>query len=192
MKISDSSAVLQSFRDLAATQDTGVVQLTKTDGGNILGVGRTDGHREVQWVTSTGDPQADAALDLFMQALNDRYGSHIQSSVAHELGLSNGVALESRHVSVALEMAENHLGVYAGIHFMMRLDHSAQTDSPGFRSTLEALGYSSALLSSEDRQRIDERFTALHAAHADGDRQQVSQAMCTTLLEQAIRECLAR
>jgi hypothetical protein len=161
MKVGDF-APLQPFRNLA--EESGVVRATPGENGNVLGVGRSD-HREVQWLGSTGDPAADSAMNLFMDALLQEYGQGIQASVARELGLTPGRPLEAREVSLAITMAEHHVGVFEGANFMTQLPVSASANGAPFVAICDHLGIDATALRQADRAAIDKTFgDALGAA----------------------------
>lgn len=189
MKIggNDPGALLQAFQNIA--KDEGVVRASGSeDTSRVLAVGRSSDNREVQWVTSTGDADTDAAFDLFMQTLTANFGGTIQASIANELGLSPGKPLEAREVRLALEMAENHVGVYEGINFMTQLQFSAASGGSGFGAVAENLGINPANLSDTDRKNIDQQFAAAFNEASQGHTRSVSSDDAAALLATILRE----
>jgi len=159
---------IEAFEQAAAKG--GVILLERaSDGMRVIATGVTRDRRHVAWVqTQTageGDPTG-----VFLGLLEGRFGQRISDMVAREMGLEANRPLHAREVQRAIQLAKDSQAMFAGMNFMTRLQLSAVSNGPEFRSACAELGLDPDALSQADRQEIDRALEQAfrEASGADG------------------------
>jgi hypothetical protein len=177
---------IQSFRDGAQLGDS--VQV-RVDGQNFKVVAQGQmqaqgaGTRSVAWVEGGAD-----TTSMFVDAMSHAFGGRLSGAIARELGLdpAPGQPLASRTVTQALDMAATGGQALAGVDFMTRLDHSAQSNGAAFRGAVQAMGLDASKLDATARATIDQRMQARFDAAAGAGQSPVSAATATAWLREEL------
>ncbi|MFC4160031.1 hypothetical protein [Chitinimonas lacunae] len=186
VNLNSNGLSLDAFRQ-AATQGESVSVSMTPDGPRVLAQGQTPSGRQVAWIEP--DSVATDTTQIFLQALQNGYGSRIGQAVARELGLSSAPSkpLSARQVEQAIEMATASQSAFSGLNFMSRTMLSASSLSGEFRQLCQQLKIDPSKLDSKVLAQIDADFQQRFDAASQGDLEHIDLVTARPLMLAAIQ-----